>query len=407
MSSLLRHLLFGTTASVAIAAPVFGADHIALTHDIDRATVNAVQAARARRGAQPAPATASTAKELIANSTRAYPASCFSDTLPATLSGLPATPSGVLFSAPVTLFATNGSGASGAETVTITIFRVPCSSSGNKLSYNTDGGPVSATLMRIQRQAQYDGDTTLVPTVPDVRIAQGSVAFDDANGQDYVRVAPDPNTVQSDVAIDATLVVDSTTFVLENYATASAGGFFDFNQAFNIRFDNHIQQSGITPQFFLNVAAYNPTQATYPGAFLPLPIDGYMTGAWYDSAHGGEGILSEVLDTGDGKTRLFVATWYTFDSTGLPFWLTASGGFNIGATSLQKIPVTYRTGGGFAGNFTAPIPQPAWGTMNVKFPDCQTMTFDYASTTTDVNAPQGSGTRTWKRIGNINSLNCE
>ena len=66
----------------------------------------------------------------------------------------------------------------------------------------------------------------------------------------------------------------------------------------------------------------------------------------------------------------------------------------------------YNSGGGFAGNFTAVTRNP-WGTMSFAFPDCNTMSFSYASASgVSGNTPQGSGTRTWKRIGNINNLGC-
>jgi hypothetical protein len=35
------------------------------------------------------------------------------------------------------------------------------------------------------------------------------------------------------------------------------------------------------------------------------------------------------------------------------------------------------------------------------------MNFSYASSGSANNAPVGSGTRTWSRIGSINSLSCE
>jgi hypothetical protein len=393
---------------IVFAASAGATDHQALAKGSSYVDPGLAQATRVHlaRGLAASSSGTAKAKELIPNTYRAYPASCFSDTLPATPSGLPDTPSGPIVSQTVTLYATDGKTANSAEDVTVTVWRVACSSSGDKLAYVPDGGPVSATLVRIQRQSQYDHETSLFPTFPAISIAQGTVAFDDPNGLDLVRVATDPNTVTSDTPIKAP-IIDSTTYVLENYPSTDAG-FFDFNVGFKIRFDNGIENiSGQTGQYVLTVPDYVPTQATYPAAFTSLPINGYLTGSWFDPAHGGEGILTEVIDTGDAKTRLFVATWYTFDSTGLPYWLVASGGFNIGDTQVQNMQVTYRTGGGFAGNFSGTLPQPVWGTMNVQFPNCNTMNFSFASSGSANGAPVGSGTRTWSRIGGINSLACE
>ena len=407
MSSLSR-LLTGAALFALAISPAIAADRAALPNGATRLGLQSEQAIRVQKLAAPA-ATTSTSKELVANVSRAYPAGCFSDALPQTVNSLPATPSGTLYSGTVTLYAINNNtspATSSTEDVTITIFRVPCSSSGDKLAYNPDGGPVSATLMRIQRQAQYDHDAKYYPTFPGVRIAQGSIGFDNPNFLDYVRVAQEPNTVVSDTLID-TSVIDSATFVLENYPYQGTG-FFDFNNAFSIRFDNCIYTQCRGPgqgQVTFNIPAYSPTQGTYPAAFLPLPINGYLTGSWYDPTHSGEGILTQVFDVGGGK-RVFAMTWYTFDNTGLPFWLFGNVQFNIGATSISNMPVYYRTGGGFAGQFTPGVPQPSWGTICVQVSDGNHMTFSYNGTGPS-SGPTGSGTKTWQRIGSINSLACQ
>jgi hypothetical protein len=375
----------------------------ALSPTPSRASTSIEQATRSRLLARPVSAQAVQAKELVANSYRAYPASCLSDPLPTSTSG-------VLFGGTVQLYAYDGSpnttNHNSTENVTITIWRVSCSSSGNQLSYNPSGGPVSATLMRIQRDASNEDNSEIYPTFPGVRIAQGSIAFDNIDHTDYVRVPPEPNTVISDTLID-TPIIDSETFVLENYPIQDLG-YFLFNNAFQIRFDNFYVDSNNNPigRTTFNVGAYNPTQSTYPAAYQPLPINGYMTGSWYDPTHSGEGILTQVFELPTG--RLFNLTWYTYAAAGIPFWLTASGTFNIGDTSVQNMTTTYVTGGGFAGGFTPPVTSNAWGKMSVQFTNCQSMTFTYNGSTPNVTGgPGGSGTKTFTRLGSINSLGCE
>ncbi len=382
---------------------------------VPRPVVGQAAATRPGTNLSSAQAAGVQAKELVSNVSRAYPASCFSDIVPAPTdgTGLPSTPSGpLLYSGTVTLYAVNTQGQSGTvytEDVTITIWRVPCSSSGDALTYNPDKGPVSATLMRIQRQSQYEGDNVFYPTFPAVAVAQGNVGFDDPKGLDLPRVAPEPNTVVADVNASHGFdfpIVYSATFVLENYPYSTTG-FFYFNNAFKIRFDNFVNQSGITRQFVGSIPDYSPTQQTYPAAFAPMPVNGYLTGSWYDTAHGGEGILTQVLDK-DSQTRTLFVTWYTFDNAGIPFWLVAQADFPIGTTQLQNVPVFYGTGGGFAGNFTPPITRTSWGTMNISFPDCQHIQFSYNGATSTINGgPGGSGQRNWSRLGAINSLNCQ
>jgi hypothetical protein len=360
-------------------------------------------------------ATTTTSSALEANNYRAYPQSCFADVLPNTAYSqpqpLPVASSGPIYqsSQPVELYEVDQNGNNTTETVTVTVWRVPCSSSGdNTLPYNPTGGPVSATLVRIQRASGVDGTTSSgYPRFPDVRVAQGSIAFDNSDGTDYVRVSAEPNTLFEDQVPGASAIVYSTTYVLENYSTYS---LFDFNQAFQIRFDNGYVNSSGTPvgQYVISVPAYSPTQQNYPAAFQPLPIDGYMTGAWYDPNIGSrEGLLTEVLDNGDGATRQFIATWYTYDYTGLPVWLIAGGGFNIGATQVS-VPVNNFTGGTFAATTAQSVAPSPWGTLNVQFPDCQHIQINYAGPASSTNHfPAGSGTLNWQRIGNINNLNCQ
>ena len=46
--------------------------------------------------------------------------------------------------------------------------------------------------------------------------------------------------------------------------------------------------------------------------------------------------------------------------------------------------------------------------MNISFPDCTTMNFDFNGSTDAVaGGPGGSGSRTWHRLAEVNGLNCE
>jgi hypothetical protein len=400
-----------------LALPTFAAERGSVPAGTARVDVAAGRGQRAAIVAAPKAAVAAAPFIGVgSNNYRAYPPSCFSGTLPTQpnlVQPLPVTPTGPTYSRTVTLYEKNGSQDS-SEDVTITIWRVACSSSGDKLNgssyggaaYNPGGGPVGATLMRIQRQAQYEGDNQIYPEYPDIRIAQGSITFDNPNFTDYVRVAAEPNTVVSDTLVGSPLT-NSTTYILENYPNPALG-FFYFNNAFTIRFDNYYTGGQVT----ISVPNYNPTQQTYPAAFQPMAINGYHTGSWYVPGHGGEGMLTQIFDNGDGATRTFFAAWYTFNSQGLPFWITAQANFPIGATQLQGVPVYYMTNGGFAGNYTQST-RNDWGTMNVSFPDCQHIKFDYNGSTSAVQGgPGGTGTSVvWTRLigdgGGINDFACQ
>ena len=326
----------------------------------------------------------------VANSFRAYPPSCAADPLPTT-------PTGPTSSATVPLYTRNLNGDPGVpENATITLWRMACSSSGNLTPYNTDGGSNAILLMKIDRSLQT---TDVLPTFPSLTSTQTGTTVN------LVRSALEPNTVISEMPFDATFQAASTVYVLENYPDSSFG-FTYFDYLFNLTIDPVLDANG-TGAATLQIGDFNPTQADYPAAFQNLPIDGYMSSAWYDSAHSGEGFVLQIYNNADNATRTLFAAWYTYDDAGIPFWMTAQGVAAYGSNTFSNVPVYYYTGGGFAGNFSG-VTQNVWGTMNFSFPDCMTMKFDFNGAATNVTGgPAGNGSRTFTRLADINGLNCE
>lgn len=319
--------------------------------------------------------------ELFANPNRAYPPSCLNSPLPLGL--WQSDPNAIMKQT----FLIGDPYAGGSESLyvekaTIYLFRVVCS------------GGKSATLLEIDRPS--DASTTYYPTFPAVSVVQGSNNI-------YIRLANDPNTFFStNYSLDP--LTQSDVFVLENYYGGSVQ--FDFNQAFTLTVDNlNSNDSNEITNFAM--PAYNPAQ--YPAASQPMPISGYMTGAWYDPAHSGEGIQVEVGEQGTPGTandRYIVMAWYTYDSSGVPYWLYGEGDFTAGDRSAS-VQMIYSTGGGFAGNFGSAT-TPAWGTINVQFADCNTMQFNYQSASgLPAGVPTGNGAKTWTRISQMNGLTCQ
>jgi hypothetical protein len=332
---------------------------------------------------------ADSTNQLIANGYRAYPPSCLSDPLPDT-------PTAPAYSIPMDLAEINPATKSYVvETVTISLWRVACSSSDAATS-----GYKSATLMRIQRQAQYEGDTNQFPLFPGVRVSQNGVAFDDPGFRDFVRLPVEPNTVISTTYVDDP-IVNSTTYVLE-YLPSSISNTQNFNNAFNARFDNFIPGG----QVFLGVPAYAPTQATYPAAFQAQPLSGYLSGNYYDPNHSGEGINIEVDELSSGLRTLFFA-WFTYDDLGFPYWISGSNVFNTGDTYVN-VPTGYGSNGGFAGAFGAKAPQTLWGNVAFVFADCNHVNMQYASVSgLPAHTPSGNGVLNWQRLTTLNGLTCE
>jgi hypothetical protein len=321
--------------------------------------------------------------ELFANPGRAYPPSCLGSPMPL----------GMWQNDPNALQAhihligdpyAGGSEANYAETVTVFVFRVVCTSG------------LSATLMEIDRSSANEGNTSLYPTLPAISVQQGSNNF-------YIRFANDPNTFFStNYALNP--LINSDVFVLENFYGASAR--IDYGKALSLTVDT-LNTSDPNRYTAFNLGTYNPAQ--YSQAALPLPISGYMTGAWYDPAHSGEGIQVEVGEQGTPGTandRYIVMAWYTYDPQGFPYWLYGEGGFSSGDRSAS-VTMVYSTGGGFAGSFGSAT-TPTWGTINVHFPDCNTMQFNYQSASgLPAGVPTGNGAKTWTRISQMNGLTCQ
>ncbi|HEY7872700.1 MAG TPA: hypothetical protein VIC31_08285 [Rudaea sp.] len=325
-----------------------------------------------------------TAAELYANPDRAYPPSCLSSPIPLGL--WQNDPNALL--GQVKLIGdpyAGGSEATYQETVKVYVFRVACTSG------------LSATLMEIDRPSSMEGNTSLYPTLPAVSVAQGSNNI-------YVRLANDPNTFLS-TTYALNPLVNSDVFVLENFYGGSIQ--LDYGNALTLTVDT---LNSADPNRLTNfaLATYNPAQ--YPAASQPLPISGYMTGNWYDPNHSGEGIQVEVGElqaSGSTFPRYITIAWYTFDSTGVPYWLFGTGFFNAG-DKTATVDLGYSYGGGFAGNFGPSATQKLWGTFNVQFADCNTMQFSYQSTAgLPAGVPTGNGTKSWTRLTQMNGLTCQ
>ena len=319
------------------------------------------------------------------NTIAAYPPSCMADPLPDT-------PSGPIYRSNVSLAAYNGNSGQvdSTEIVTITLWRVACSSTE---FYN------SATLMRIERSSNSQ---TTYPLFPAIRISQGSIGFADSFfPQNIARMTIEPNTILADTLVD-TPIVNDMTFVLENYDSTQTS-IFDFNLPFGIRFDNLFASNN---QFVINLPLYDPTVQSYPAAFENIPISGYLSTSWY-TPNSGEGIVMQVYERLNQPNTLVVAfTWSAYNADGHPVFLVGQVDIPRGAKSATA-PLYYTTGGSLGGSGPIDPPHP-WGTTTVSFPDCNHLTLTYASNPGIPSyIPQGSGTRDWIRLGRLNGMNCE
>lgn len=320
----------------------------------------------------------------MANAFRAYPPSCAADPLPDQ-------PSGPTWTAVVPLYATDNAGGEYIEDVTVTVWRLACSSSGAETEYNPTGAHNGMTLVRIDRDAEYEGDAEIFPTFPVMRASQGG-SFE--GRESLPRLALEPNTILSEVVFN-TPIVDSATYVLENYVYQGYG-YFTFSDGFTLQVDPVIP--GEAP-VEIDVPPYEPTPASYADAFAPLPLDGYSAAQWINTEFN-EGLLLQVTEQYEGgnMVRQVVFDLLTEDSNGDPLWLVGNAAFPVYQRSLE-IEL------GYLGNGLDLIP---WGTATIEATDCNHLDVDYAGRG-DLPAPipTFSGVTTYERLFAANGMVCE
>jgi hypothetical protein len=376
-------LASATSALAAEGAPsrAVSANEVFAARQSAVAAAQALQPAGARRHAVATSGGAAQPTEIFANPFRAYPPSCLGDGLPfqsfPQSQGDPAPQQQqmtLIGDLTQCLGGGNANECNYTEPVTVTVWRVACSNNQ------------TAVLMEIDRTGT---DPNRYPTFPLLAITQNNLTL-------YpVRAVDDPNTIYANTFANSPLYF-SDIFVLENYASTSTQQI-DYAKAFTLSLDNNT----IT----FNFPDYDRTK--YGAGNGPLPISGYLSTNWYNPLESGEGMLTQIYDDYNdttGTKRTFTAAWYTFDPLGLPFWLYAQGSITIGDRAANNIQVFYASNGKFAGSGNATFTQ--WGTANFSFPDCDHMVFTYTGNADAVNGPTGSGTRTWSRLTNINSLVC-
>lgn len=132
-----------------------------------------------------------------------------------------------------------------------------------------------------------------------------------------------------------------------------------------------------------------------------VPITAGFSGAWYDPAQSGHGILLQVLSGAAPAPDQLVAYWYTFNPEGTQqAWFGGVGPIN-GDTAV--VPVTQTTGGRWIPNFDpSTIVNTPWGTLTFTFSDCNHGRVDFASTVTGF----GSDHMDLTRLTQLAGLSC-
>lgn len=301
------------------------------------------------------------AKTIPTNPDRGYPPGCVGFPLPSTPSGPAQVVDTTLITTPL----------SRVEPVRFIFWRKPCSGGKSVLF---------ATIQRLQPA--------------DLGVLLPLIIANNGSGDAFVRLVREPNTF---LATTSSQALSSETYVVDRVFQATVA--LNLNQSLALR-----ATDGTTTVFNGVVAAYNPS--AYAEAALPIPINGYLSGSWYDVAHGGEGIFLEIAENPEGSVFVFYA-WFTYDTQGFPYWIIGQASVPQGARTVT-VPSLIFQGGGFAGNFNpGSLLNASWGNVTFSFPSCSSMLLQFQSTTTIQGVPSGSGTRSWARLTTINGLACE
>lgn len=111
-----------------------------------------------------------------------------------------------------------------------------------------------------------------------------------------------------------------------------------------------------------------------------FPILSQHTGAWYDPARSGRGIVLEVANAaGSAAGPLMVVSWYDFFE-GEQAWFTGVAPFQWGAHQVT-VPLQVSAGGQFGEDFdpSQVVSDPQWGTLTIRFTGCGNGVFSYQS----------------------------
>jgi len=330
----------------------------------------------------------------MANGFRAYPPSCATDPLPDK-------PSGPTWSNTLDIPARAG-GNIYLEPVTITVWRLACSSSGSAVPYNPDGYDNAITLVRVDRRSENEGSRDHFPMMPFFQVAQGRITDFVNDPKTLIRVASEPNTVISEVPYGFALY-DSTTFVLENYPYEDAG-YFTYSDAFTLRISTGYAD---LPDLKLQIPAYVPTENTYPDAFAFLPIDGYAAAQWQNQEFN-EGLLLQVAEAYDAQhpyRRMLIFDLLTVDTDGNPIWLVGASAFDPSSSGVTSLDVDLSYLGQAQGSGFEQFP---WGKATINLASCDELWVDYRP---NANVPEPvpvfEGTTTYARVFSANGMLCE
>lgn len=112
-------------------------------------------------------------------------------------------------------------------------------------------------------------------------------------------------------------------------------------------------------------------------ASLPVTLDGYLSGNWYNPAQSGHGFQLEFTD----QAQALLAIWFVYaPSGGAQKWIYAQGPYDLTKASVT-VPAQLLDAPAFPPQFDpATVTHTSWGTLTFTFADCDHGTVSWNST---------------------------
>lgn len=171
-------------------------------------------------------------------------------------------------------------------------------------------------------------------------------------------------------ALPTTATVADGTATLTFYDCTHAAMTYQFNDG----------RSGTIPYVRLTppAACSSAMPAVAPSPVPAMYNDALHSGAWFDPATSGQGLLVDIVPS----ISTFFAAWYTYvpQSEGLSGlaglrWLTLQASYTPGNLSLHDVPIISTSGGVF--NAPTPVTNVQVGKADITFNSCTSMTLKY------------------------------
>lgn len=131
-----------------------------------------------------------------------------------------------------------------------------------------------------------------------------------------------------------------------------------------------------------------------------IAFDSGVTGSWYNPDQSGHGIFLEAIGNGQ-----YLLSWFTYNRNGNPIFIVGVG------TALNdntlNFDMGYLTGMAWGSFNPDNLIQDNWGTIDLAFTSCDSLTINYNSNYTDAfGTVYGNGSISFVRLTSIENLSC-